>query len=307
MELEANQRILTVDDFDDERLSGYRNLKERTLRGESLFVAEGALVVERLLRSPFDVESVLITRKDGLEDCLALVPDSVPIYLVEERIALSSLVGFEFSRGILAIGRRRELPTVAEGFERYFSGISRRERELSAPVQGVRRRAWVVLPDASKPDNLGLVFRCAAALDAEAVILGEKCCDPFSRRALRVSMGGVLQTPIYRAENLLEELRDARERWNVAFYATVLDDAAVSLYDFGASPFAGCSRVAFVFGNEYSGLTPEMIDFCDQSVKIPMRGDVDSLNLGVSVGVFLYEFNRGNYVKNESESVSADS
>lgn len=163
------------------------------------------------------------------------------------------------------------------------------------------------MPDASKPDNLGLVFRCAAALDAEAVILGEKCCDPFSRRALRVSMGGVLQTPIYRAKNLLEELRDARERWNVAFYATVLDDAAIPLYDCGVSPFIERSRVAFVFGNEYSGLSSEMIEFCDQSVKIPMRGDVDSLNLGVSVGIFLYEFNRGNFVKNENPSVSADS
>ena len=305
MDLGINSRILKVDDFDDERLSGYRNLKERTLRGESLFVAEGALVVERLLRSPFDVESVLITREEGLESCLELVPDGVPIYFVEERTALNSLVGFEFSRGILAIGRRRELPTAVEGFERFFAGISRRDREPF--TQTSRRRAWIVLPDASKPDNLGLVFRCAAALDAEAVILGEKCCDPFSRRALRVSMGGVLQTPIYRAKNLLEELRDARERWNVAFYATVLDDAAIPLYDCGVSPFIERSRVAFVFGNEYSGLSSEMIEFCDQSVKIPMRGDVDSLNLGVSVGIFLYEFNRGNFVKNKNPSVSADS
>jgi tRNA G18 (ribose-2'-O)-methylase SpoU len=144
------------------------------------------------------------------------------------------------------------------------------------------------LPDATKPDNLGLAFRCAAALGAEAVVLGERCCDPFSRRALRVSMGGVLQTPIFRAENLLDEIAEARRRRGVRFFATVLNDEAASLPEIDAWP----ERTAFVFGNEYSGLTPEFVDACDRSVMIPMRPDVDSLNLGVSVGVFLYEFNR---------------
>ena len=297
-------RIFPVDDFSDERLRGYRNLKERTLRGESLFVAEGALVVERLLRSSFDVESVLITRKDGLENCLALVPDDVPVYFVEEQIAVKTLVGFEFNRGILAIGRRQALPTVEAGFESYFLGEKRRRSDSLYEEASYRRRAWIVLPDASKPDNLGLVFRSAAALDAEAVILGERWCDPFSRRALRVSMGGVLQTPIYRAKNLLEELHRVRERWRVVFYATVLDDGAVSSYDLGTSSVSDSPHVAFVFGNEYTGLTPEIIEFCDKRVKIPMRSDVDSLNLGVSVGVFLYEFNRGNWVNSANDSVS---
>jgi tRNA G18 (ribose-2'-O)-methylase SpoU len=151
-----------------------------------------------------------------------------------------------------------------------------------------RGGAFVVLPDATKPDNLGLAFRCAAALGAEAVVLGERCCDPFSRRALRVSMGGVLQTPIFRAENLLDEIAEARRRRGVRFFATVLNDEAASLPEIDAWP----ERTAFVFGNEYSGLTPEFVDACDRSVMIPMRPDVDSLNLGVSVGVFLYEFNR---------------
>ncbi|MBQ5789666.1 MAG: RNA methyltransferase [Thermoguttaceae bacterium] len=294
---DAATREILVENLDDPRLRPYRNLRERTLRGESIFVAEGALVVERLLRSRFGVESILTTRKEtGLGDCLSLVPADVPIYRVDERAAANELVGFEFHQGILAVGKREPTTAFLDGLDATFGGESGEKNEVgeTAPVgSGTRflsRRggAFVVLPDATKPDNLGLAFRCAAALGAEAVVLGERCCDPFSRRALRVSMGGVLQTPIFRAENLLDEIAEARRRRGVRFFATVLNDEAASLPEIDAWP----ERTAFVFGNEYSGLTPEFVDACDRSVMIPMRPDVDSLNLGVSVGVFLYEFNR---------------
>ncbi|MBQ2850485.1 MAG: RNA methyltransferase [Thermoguttaceae bacterium] len=309
---DATAREICVDNLDDPRLRPYRNLRERTLRGESIFVAEGALVVERLLRSRFGVESILTTRKEtGLGDCLSLVPADVPVYRVDERAAANELVGFEFHQGILAVGKRAPIPTFLEGLDATFGGENGKNDENSENSEtgetatvgeaaqtgetgnGTRflsRRggAFVVLPDATKPDNLGLAFRCAAALGAEAVVLGERCCDPFSRRALRVSMGGVLQTPIFRAENLLDEIAEARRRRGVRFFATVLNDEAASLPEIDAWP----ERTAFVFGNEYSGLTPEFVAACDRSVMIPMRPDVDSLNLGVSVGVFLYEFNR---------------
>ncbi len=291
---DAATREILVENLDDPRLRPYRNLRERTLRGESIFVAEGALVVERLLRSRFGVESILTTRKEtGLGECLSLVPADVPIYRVDERAAANELVGFEFHQGILAVGKREPSTSFLAGLDATFGGENGEITPVGEIGSGTRflsRRggAFVVLPDATKPDNLGLAFRCAAALGAEAVVLGERCCDPFSRRALRVSMGGVLQTPIFRAENLLDEIAEARRRWGVRFFATVLNDEAVSLPELGAWP----ERTAFVFGNEYSGLTQDFVDACDRSVMIPMRPDVDSLNLGVSVGVFLYEFNR---------------
>ena len=291
---DAATREICVENLDDPRLRPYRNLRERTLRGESIFVAEGALVVERLLRSRFGVESILTTRKEtGFGDCLSLVPADVPIYRVDERAAANELVGFEFHQGILAVGKRAPIPSFLDGLDATFGDEIGENSEVGETASGARflsRRggAFVVLPDATKPDNLGLAFRCAAALGAEAVVLGERCCDPFSRRALRVSMGGVLQTPIFRADNLLAEIAEARRRRGVRFFATVLNDEAVSLPEIGAWP----ERTAFVFGNEYSGLSPEFVAACDRSVMIPMRPDVDSLNLGVSVGVFLYEFNR---------------
>ncbi len=281
MDTFLNNRVTVVEDINDPRLLPFWNLRERTLRGESIFIAEGALVVERLLRSEFEVEAILTTRKEsGWGECIALAPEDVPIYYIDERKTANNLLGYEFHQGILALGKRKALPTLTQGLELFWRQASDRQRH-----------AWVVLPDATKPDNLGLVFRCAAALGAEAVVLGERCCDPFSRRALRVSMGGVLQTPIYQAVDLLNEIREVQRRWKIPFYATVLDEGAVSSYDF-STKWQESSMAAFVFGNEYTGMTPEQIAVCDHKLMIPMRPDVDSLNLGTSVGIFLYEFNR---------------
>ncbi|MDD3589618.1 MAG: RNA methyltransferase [Thermoguttaceae bacterium] len=281
-EIIFDKRVTVIDALDDPRLDPYRNLRERTLRGESIFIAEGPLVVERLLRSRFEVKSVLTTRKEsGFGECFSLIPEDLPIYYVDERSTANQLLGYEFHQGILALGQRSVLPTLTEGMSAFF------RREDSADA----RRSWIVLPDATKPDNLGLVFRCAAALGAEAVVLGECCCDPFSRRALRVSMGGVLQTPIYQARDLLSEIKEVQALWKVPFYATVLDDEAMSLYEYGKKVGEN-KHAAFVFGNEYTGLTHEQIAACDGKITIPMNPDVDSLNLGVSVGIFLYEFNR---------------
>ena len=154
-----DKRITIIESIDDSRLAPFWNLRERTLRGESIFMAEGALVVERLLRSPYGVDSILTTRKEtGVERSLELVPEGVPIYYIDERAAANKLLGFEFHQGILALGRRVALPTLTQGLESFFEKESSRSGNHS----------WVVLPDATKPDNLGLAFRCAAALGAEA-------------------------------------------------------------------------------------------------------------------------------------------
>lgn len=282
MNVSFHEQIIEIENNEDPRLLPFWNLRERTLRGESIFIAEGALVVERLLCSSFEVQALLTTRKEsGWGECLALVPNDVPIYYIDERSAANKLLGFEFHQGVLALGRRKDLPNLVQGFD---SVMERLQKDG-------RKHSWIVLPDATKPDNLGLVFRCAAALGADGVVLGERCCDPFSRRALRVSMGGVLQTPIFQAQKLLEEIKIVQAKWGVPFYATVLEADAASSYEFhdrfGRSRFG-----AFVFGNEYAGMTREQIDVCDHKLTIPMRPDVDSLNLGTSVAVFLYEFNR---------------
>ncbi|MDO5565459.1 MAG: TrmH family RNA methyltransferase, partial [Planctomycetia bacterium] len=200
---------------DDPRLAPYMNLRERTLRGQSLFIAEGSLVVERLLRSPWSVESVCMTNAAWQRCTFRDLLCDLPVYIIDDKVAMDTIVGFEFHQGILALGKCQQLPNCVEGVL------------ASDPTA---RGAWVVLPRATKPDNLGLAFRSAAALHAKGVLLGQQCCDPFSRRALRVSMGGVLQVPVFKAVDLGNELATLRKTLNMTVYATILDDTARSLY-----------------------------------------------------------------------------
>ncbi|MBR2695225.1 MAG: RNA methyltransferase [Thermoguttaceae bacterium] len=262
--------IVPIGSLDDSRLTPYRNLRERTLRGESAFIAEGHLVAERLLDSTFETES-LLTWSEGVANfpsSFAAKLKGKPVFTLHRKEDISQIAGFPFHQGILALGRRKPLPDFLQGMRQWGSDPG----------------TWIILPNATKPDNLGLVFRSAAALGASGVVLGERCCDPFSRRALRVSMGGVLQVPIFQARNLRREITALRKTSALHFYATLLDANAVNLSSFQRRP----EQVAILFGNEYSGLDPEDAALCDLKLTIPMAPNVDSLNLGVSVGIFLY-------------------
>ncbi|MDO4583066.1 MAG: RNA methyltransferase [Planctomycetia bacterium] len=255
--------------FSDSRLDAYRNLRDRTLRGESLFIAEGDLVVERLLKSRFGVESLLVVDR-AMKRVLPMVErylsSEVPVYTIPYE-EVSQLTGFAFHQGVLAVGRREEVWSW---------------EDLLASRRG-KRRVLIVLPDITKPDNLGNVFRCAAALGADGILLGEQACDPLGRRCLRVSMGGVFQLPWHRSRNLAEDLTRLQQQ-GYACYATILDTSAVPLREVVWQP-----RVALLLGNEYDGLNAEMVEKCDEKITIPMAEGVDSLNLGVSCGIFLYE------------------
>lgn len=266
--------IIPVESLSDPRLAPYRNLRERTLRGESVFIAEGHLVTERLLNSPFETESLLtsVEAAGAFSSEFAGKIGNRPVYTLPRKEDLSQVAGFPFHQGVLALGRRKSLPDFLETMTDW----------------GAAPGTWIVLPNATKPDNLGLVFRSAAALGASGVVLGERCCDPFSRRALRVSMGGVLQVPVIQARDLRREILRLRETGRIYFYATLLDADAIPLSDIRTRP----SQIAVLFGNEYSGLDPEDAALCNQKITIPMVPDVDSLNLGVSVGIFLYVLSR---------------
>ncbi|MDO4573956.1 MAG: RNA methyltransferase [Planctomycetia bacterium] len=260
-----------ITDEQDVRLAPYRGVRDRTLRGESLFLAEGDLVVERLLESRFPVESILISeRAKGRVGPLLerKLPAGVPVYEVSAE-KMPDVVGFPFHQGVMAAGRRERVWTLDD---------LRGRRSCS------RNRVIVVLPDITKPDNVGVVFRNAAALGADGVLLGERACDPLSRRGLRTSMGGVFQLPWVKTENLLRDLDFLIHAWGYVGCATVLSPEAVDLRE-ATWP----ERVLLCLGNEYDGLREEVISRCACPITIPMAAGVDSLNLGVSSGIFLYE------------------
>jgi tRNA G18 (ribose-2'-O)-methylase SpoU len=120
-----------------------------------------------------------------------------------------------------------------------------------------------------------------------AVVLGPGCCDPFSRRVLRVSMGAALRVPIVETRDLAGDLARLRTEWGFELAATVLDSAAEPLHT-----AARTNRLAVLFGNEHAGLSPEWIALCDRRVTIPMAGDADSLNVAVAAGIVLHHFTR---------------
>jgi tRNA G18 (ribose-2'-O)-methylase SpoU len=258
--------MIRIEQLNDPRILPYGNLRDRTLRGESIFVAEGCVVVERLLRSRYRAESVLVA--EGHAAAFAAMATDCPLYVATPEL-LRQIAGFNFHLGALAVGRRAP----AMGLDEVMAG------PLDAPC------CVVVCPAVTKPENLGLVFRNAAAFGTKGVVLGRGCCDPLSRRCLRVSMGAVLEVPFARSNDVLADLRALRHTWRCERVAAVLDPAAEELGKLRPAP-----RTAFVFGNEFDGLAPTLLAEGDRRITIPMSRAVDSLNLGVAAGIFIYHW-----------------
>lgn len=261
--------LLPIVSLADPRLAPYRELKRSNLtRWSGLFIAEGEKLAIRLLQSDFEVDSILVDELhlERLRQQVA-IPPALPVYVVAAR-RVPEIVGFNFHRGVLACGRRK--PELAL------------ERALAMCPP---RLTLVVCPDVQSPDNLGAILRCSAAFGVDAVVLGAGCADPFSRRALRVSMGAALTVRIVESTSLARELADARRQWGLELIATVADPSA--------EPLAGASRpqrMALVLGSEGHGLSPDWLALCDRRLTIPITPRADSLNVAVAAGIFLHHF-----------------
>jgi len=260
-------RIIPVDSIDDPRIECYTRLKERDLAASGRrFIAEGELVVRRLLASRYAVESVLVSSRK-VERIAPLAGEQTLIYTAAPEM-VSRIVGFEFHSGVMAVGVRGQPLRVAEA-ARFWS--DRRQLTL------------MILPEISKTDNLGALLRVGAAFGVDAVILGERCCNPFYRQAVRVSMGAVFELPVVESDDLLRDIGFLRENCAVQCAATVVDADAVPLRSFRRGP-----RLGVLFGNESQGLSAEYVRACDVRLTIPMRRNVDSLNVAVAAGVVMY-------------------
>lgn len=259
-----------ISNLDDPRLAVYRHLKATNeTRGGDTFVVEGEKLVYRLLGSRFPVESVLVTdRYEGHHS--PRVPDDVPMFVIgHDRI--EALVGYHFHRGVLACGRRLPWP------------------DLDSTLRGFGPRGClVVCPTLDKPDNLGAILRIGDAFGVDAVLIGESCPDPLSRRVIRVSMGAALRLPVFVEGDLLAAM--GRIRLEHGFELIAADAHA------DASPI-GCvsrpDRLALALGSEAFGLDAGWLALADRRVTIPMRVGADSLNVAVAAGILLHHFTRG--------------
>ena len=264
---------ILITSLDDPRLAFYRGLKDKELarRGDR-FIAESEFVVRRLLASDYPTESVVVAERKAAA-LAAAVPEGVPLYAVPDRL-LNEVVGYQFHTGVMAVARRLPSPP------------------LASVVPAAGRSVVAVCPDLNNFVNLGSVIRTAAAFGVDAVVLGERCCDPFYRLCVRVSMGTCFRVPIVRSTDLLVDLAELRQAHGYQLLATVLDADAEPL-----PTLAVPDRVAVLFGNEAVGLNAADAAACDRRVTLPMRRGTDSLNVAAAAAVFLYHLTAGAEVR----------
>jgi tRNA G18 (ribose-2'-O)-methylase SpoU len=256
-----------ITDPGDARLSDYRALTDLELRTRwelpnGLFIAEGELVLRRALRAGYRPRSYLIDAKRV--DQLADLPDDAPIYAAAPAV-LDGVTGFHVHRGVLASFHRLPLLTAAG---------------LLAAAHRV-----AILEDVNNHTNIGAVFRDAAALGVDAVLLSPTCADPLYRRSVRVSMGEVFAVPYARLEPWPDALATVRAAGFTVLALTPAPDA-VPLQRLKPDQRA---RAALLLGAEGPGLSRHALAASDVPVKIPMRRNVDSLNVAAAAAVAFWE------------------
>ena len=279
--------LVEISTLDDARLDAYARLTETQLRSKlepekALFIAESGKVIERALAGGLEPLSLLMEAKwlpsmqPLVDEIAARWGTDVPVCIAPHD-ELTKLTGFELTRGALGAFRRPPLPSVAEA------------------VRDARRIA--VLEDITNHTNVGAIFRSAAALGIDAVLVTPACYDPLYRRAVRVSMGTVFQVPWARIGEeagagatgtggwakagvpLLHELGFKTAAFALTDDSVSLDNAALNAEE----------RLALVFGTEGDGLAHDTIGRCDYTVRIPMAGGVDSLNVAAASAVAFWQ------------------
>jgi tRNA G18 (ribose-2'-O)-methylase SpoU len=280
--------VRKIESFDSPELHPYATLRRsREHEQQGIFVAEGTKVVQRLLESDFTVVSIILPEKwlPEFQPLLAKRPENVAVYLAEKEL-LESLTGFSMFQGVLAVGRIPEPVSL--------------EKVLA---ESPHPRLFAAVDALANAENLGALTRNCVAFGVQALIVGETSSSPFLRRAVRNSMGTILQLPVIELGRIgqwrkcgvkshtvnltlvdcLKELRARGIRCIAAHPHT--DKKILSQADF-------MKDCCIVFGSEGDGVSPEVLAACDEAVAIPMPPTVDSLNVGAAAAVFLYEVNR---------------
>lgn len=273
----AAARAIEIEDFDDPRVAGYRDLKDRALRQrQGLFVVEGRVNLRWMLEaSPHRPLSILVSAAalEALGALLAEVDEDVPIYVGQNEV-LAKLVGYRFHRGCLALAERP---------------AERNIEDLLGAVPSAQGPSRVlVLEGLSNHDNVGGIFRNAMAFGADAVVLCPRCCDPLYRKAIRTSMGGALSIPFARAQGWPDAPLAALRAAGYALLALhpAGDPIESVLVPGNAGPARG--RAALILGTEGVGLSDAVLGQVDHRLRIGMAPGVDSLNVSTATGIALH-------------------
>jgi len=264
-------RLTEVTDPGDPRLADYRDLRDVELRKHleaenGLFLAEGEKVVRRAVEAGFPPRSFLMAPRwlDGLADVLER--SDAPCYVMDEALA-EEVTGFHVHRGALASLERTPLPSVADVLE--------------------GARTVVVLEDVVDHTNVGAVFRSAAALGVDAVLLSPRCADPLYRRSVKVAMGAVFSVPYAR----MTQWYDGLAELSAAGFTTVALTPAADAEEI-EDAVRGLPKVALLMGSEGPGLSRRWMESADRRAVIPMAAGIDSLNVAAATAVACYVTSR---------------
>lgn len=274
------QNMIEITDFDAPELDVYARLTEAQLLNkdhpeDGLFIAESPKVISRALDGGYEPVSVLVEKKQVLEDAETIAVlgkcGNVAVYTAEFEV-LTKLTGFKLTRGMLCAMKRRRLP----GLQEICNGCDR----------------IAVLENVMNPTNVGAIFRSAAALHMDAVILTGGCSNPLYRRASRVSMGTVFQIPWTFVDNSViwpeEGMKILRELgFKTAAMALKEDSASIDDPELMKE-----DKLAVILGTEGDGLAPETIADCDYTVMIPISHGVDSLNVAAASAVAFWQLGK---------------
>lgn len=264
--------IVEITDFADPQLDAYARLTEAQLRNRlepqlGLFIAESPKVIDRALDAGYEPVSLLMERKhlEGQGASIIARCGDVPVYTADDAL-LARLTGYPLTRGVLCAMRRPALPSVEK------------------LCQNARRVA--VLEDVVDHTNVGAIFRSAAALGMDAVLVTPGCCDPLYRRSARVSMGTVFQVPWTRiGESYDQWPQPGLDRLRALGFKTVAMALRNDTVDIDDPKLQSEEKLAIVLGTEGDGLSERTIAQCDYTVKIPMARGVDSLNVAAASAV----------------------
>ena len=270
--------IIEITDFSASELDVYARLTENQLLNRAepekgMFIAESPKVIERALNAGYIPVSCLVEKRqieNGVEEVLEVLKrcNQVPVYTAEFEV-LTRLTGFALTRGMLCAMYRRPLPSVEEICE--------------------NTGRIAILEEVVNPTNVGAIFRSAAALNMDAVILTAGCSNPLYRRAIRVSMGTVFQIPWTILDKKMMWPREGMEILKAAGFRTAafaLRNDSVTIDD---PRLAGEEKLAVLLGTEGDGLGASTMAECDYTVKIPMYHQVDSLNVAAASAVAFWE------------------
>ncbi len=265
---------IVIESLDDPRIEPYRDVRDKDLRGrEKFFMGESEMVIRRLLRTPERLHSVFLSHNkyERLKDELHALQGEVYVADID---LMTAIAGFRIHRGVLAVGFRPQPAELA----------------LEAALGHLKEKAsctMLIGEGLMNVDNMGGLFRNAAAFGVDGIVLDPTCCDPLYRKAIRVSMGHTLSVPYGICDDWPGDLKRLKDEWGVKLIAAEVSEGSKPLWEIPRE-----DRIAILFGSEGHGLSAEALAQCDEVCEVPMQPNVPSLNVAVTSAVFLYELHR---------------